>query len=60
MCIKISMGKLYPYSTKWEKNIGLIIHISVDVSIILLFYDDFMTTKTLNWSNWKYKIAYLK
>ena len=28
------------------------------VAIFLLFYDDFMMTKTLNQSNWKYKIAY--
>ena len=57
--IKSSMVKWYPYSTKWDGNSGIIRHISVVVAIILLFYDDFMMTKTMDMSNWKYKTAYL-
>ena len=53
---KGNMGQLYPYSTKWEKNIVGILHIYVTRAIYLLFR--FMT-KTLNLSNVKYKQAYL-
>ena len=42
-----------------RKNIGVILHITVVVAIIMLFNDDFMMTKALNLSNWKYKTAYL-
>ena len=34
------MGKLFPYSIKWEKTIVMICHICGDVAIFLLFYDD--------------------
>ena len=37
-----------------EKSV-VIIHIYVARTIFLLFYDDFMMTKTLNLMNWKYK-----
>ena len=40
-----------------EKIVNL--HIYVARAMFLLFYDDFMMTKTLNMSNWKYKLAYL-
>ena len=33
------MGKLYPYSTRWEKNVVVILHIYGDLAISLLFYD---------------------
>ena len=36
-----------------------VLHIYVARTIFLQFYDDFMVTKTLNPSNWKYKRAYL-
>ena len=35
--IKGSMGQLYPYSTKWVKNIVVIIHIYGATAILLLF-----------------------
>ena len=31
------MGQLYPYSTKWEKNIVVILHIYGAGDILLLF-----------------------
>ena len=34
------MWQWYPYSTKWEENIGVILHSSVDVDISLLIYED--------------------
>ena len=34
------MGQLYLYSTKWEKNIVIILHIYGAISIFILFYDD--------------------
>ena len=49
------MVKLYPYCFKWEENIIVILHIYETRTFFLLFYDDFMMTKTLNLSNWKYK-----
>ena len=42
-----------------EKNV-VNRHIYVARDFFLLFYDDFMMTITLNMSNWKYKLAYLK
>ena len=40
------MGQLFPYSTKWEKNIVMIRHIYGDIAIFLLFYDDQDTLST--------------
>ena len=34
------MGQLYPYCTKWEKNIVETIHIYVTRAMYLLFCDD--------------------
>ena len=53
--IKDSMRQWYPYSTKFEGNIVIILYIYEARTIYLLFYDDFMMTKTLNLINWKYK-----
>ena len=33
------MGKLYPYSTKWKKNIVVILHIYGAIAIFILFCD---------------------
>ena len=52
-------GKMISIFTKWEQNIGVILHIYVVVAIFLLFYDDFMMKKTPKMRNWKYKTAYL-
>ena len=40
------MEQLYTYSTKWEDNIMVIIHIYGDRAIFLLFYDDKYTLST--------------
>ena len=53
--IKDYMRQWYPYSKKCEGNIVVNLHIYEARTIYLLFYDDFMMTKTLNLSNWKYK-----
>ena len=53
------MVQQYPSSTNWEKKIGVILHVSIVVAIILLFYDDFVMTKRLNKSDWKYKTEHL-
>ena len=34
------MEKLYLYSSKWQKQFEIIIHIYGDRAIYLLFYDD--------------------
>ena len=39
------------HTINMEKNVGLILHITVVVAIFLLWHDDFMMTKTLNQSN---------
>ena len=54
--IKGYMGQLYPYFTKWDKNIVRIIHIYGARGIFLLF----KMTKTLYLSNGKYKWAPFK
>ena len=38
--IKGSMGQLYPYFTRWEKNIVTIIHIYRAGAFFFLFYDN--------------------
>ena len=53
--IKDSMRQLYPYYKKSEENIVIIIHIYEARTTFLLFYDDFMMTKTPNQINWKHK-----
>ena len=53
--IKGFMGQWYPHYFKWEENIVVILHIYGARTILLLFYDDFMMTKILNTSIWKYK-----
>ena len=40
------MGQLYPYSTKWEKHIVIILHIYGARGIIPLFNDDQDTLST--------------
>ena len=38
--LRHSMWQWYPYSTKWEKDNGVIVHIKEPKPIFLLFYDD--------------------
>ena len=38
--IKEPMRQWYPYSTKWEENIVVILHVYVSRAIFLLFYYD--------------------
>ena len=45
----------YIHTIKTEELFVVIIHMNVDRTVSILFYDDFMTTKTLNHKNWKYK-----
>ena len=45
------MGQLYPYSTKWEKNVVVVLHI---YGARPLFYS-FLITKILNLNNEKKK-----
>ena len=37
--IKGSMRQWYLYSTKWDKNMVVILHIDGDKAICLIFYD---------------------
>ena len=46
---KGSTGKLYLYSTKWEKSIVIILHIYGDRSIFLLF-NDYQDTLSTEWN----------
>ena len=42
------MGKWYPYSTRWVKNIAVILHVFGALAIFLLFYDD-QDTESESW-----------
>ena len=53
--IKISMGQLYTYRTRWVKTIVAIIYF---MKLKPLSYN-YVTTKTTNLSNVKYILAYL-
>ena len=54
MNIKVSMRKWYPYSTKQEENIVVIIHVYVARAIFILFYDDQDTESVEKWLGKKY------